>query len=462
MHPSPSLQQRMFQCAADRPLFMRSAQLAQDYMTGVADQPVFPPEAALTGLTGFDGPLPDEPCDPAAMLRQLHDLGSPATTATTGGRYFGFVTGGVLPPVVAAKWLADAWDQNAALYVMSPVASRLESVCQAWLIDLLGLPAGCVAGFVGGTSTATAVGLAAARQELLRRQGWDVNAKGLFGAPPIRVVIGAEAHSTVFKALALLGLGRERVELVPVDGQGRMQAGALPALDQHTLVFTQAGNVNTGSFDPFDEICDRAAEAGSWVHVDGAFGLWAAASPRLRHLVKGAARADSWSVDAHKTLNAPYDCGILLCRHSEATVMAMQNTGAYIVYSEKRDGMLYTPEMSRRGRGIELWATLKTLGRRGTAELVEELCDRARQASGLLRHEGFRILNEAVFNQVLVACDTGEHTLATLQRLQASGECWCGGTSWQGQTAIRLSVCSWASTPEDIDRTVAAFVNARG
>jgi glutamate/tyrosine decarboxylase-like PLP-dependent enzyme len=452
----------MFQCAADRPLFVHSAQLAQDYMTGVADQPVFPSEAALAGLAAFDEPLPDEPCDPAAMLRQLHDLGAPATTVSTGGRYFGFVTGGVLPPVVAARWLADAWDQNAALYVLSPVASKLEAVCQAWLIDLLGLPAGCVAGFVGGTSTATAVGLAAARQELLRRQGWDVNAKGLFGAPPIRVVIGAEAHGTAFKALALLGLGRERVELVPADGQGRMLAGALPALDEHTLVFAQAGNVNTGSFDPFEAICDRASEAGAWVHVDGAFGLWAAASPRLRHLVKGMDRADSWSVDAHKTLNAPYDCGIILCRHPEAAAMAMQNTGAYIVYSEQRDGMLYTPEMSRRSRGIELWATLKTLGRKGSAELVEGLCERARQASGLLQQAGFRILNEVVFNQVLVACLSKEETLATLKQLQASGECWCGGTTWQGTTAIRLSVCSWATTPEDIDRTVAAFVSARG
>lgn len=462
MSRAPGLQQQMFASSADRGLFQQAGALAWDYLQGIHDRPVFPSEAALAGLAGFEGPLPDEPCEPAALLRQLQDLGSPATTATTGGRYFGFVNGGVLPPVVAAKWLADAWDQNAALYVMSPVASKLEAVCRDWLLDLLGLPSGCVVGLVGGTSTATAVGLAAARQELLRRQGWDVNAKGLFGAPPIRVVIGAEAHGTVFKALALLGLGRERVELVPADGQGRMLAGALPPLDEHTLVFAQAGNVNTGAFDPFEEICDRARQAGAWVHVDGAFGLWAAASPRLRHLVKGVERADSWSVDAHKTLNAPYDCGILLCRHPEATVMAMQNTGAYIVYSEQRDGMLYTPEMSRRGRGIELWATLKTLGRRGAAELVEGLCDRARQAAGSLRHAGFRILNEVAFNQVLVACDTHEQTLATLKRLQASGECWCGGTTWQGEPAIRMSVCSWATTPEDIDRSVAAFVRARG
>jgi len=456
------LQQQMFASATDRGLFQLAQSQACEYLAEAQTRRVFPAEAALAGLAGFDEALPEGPCEPAAMLRQLHELGSPATVASTGGRYFGLVVGGVFPPVVGAKWLADAWDQCAALHASSPVSSKLEAVCEKWLLELLGLPAGCVAGFVGGTSTATAVGLAAARHELLRRQGWDVNADGLFGAPPIRVVIGAEAHGTVFKALALLGLGRERVERVPVDGQGRMIAAAMPALDDRTLVFAQAGNVNTGAFDPFEEICGKAAAAGAWVHVDGAFGLWAAASPRLRHLVRGMERADSWSVDAHKTLNAPYDCGIVLCRHPAAMVAAMQNTGAYIVYGDKRDGMLYTPEMSRRGRGTELWATLKTLGRSGAAELVEGLCERARQASALLRKARFRVLNEVVFNQVLVACADRESTLATLQRLQDSGECWCGGTSWQGETAIRLSVCSWATTADDIDRTVAAFIQARG
>jgi len=445
---------------ADRSLFQQALAQACDYMEGIDRQPVFPPAEALAGLAAFDEPLPEHPCDPSAMLRLLHQAGSPATTAGTGGRYFGFVDGGALPPALAAKWLADVWDQNAALYVISPVTSKLEALCETWLLDLLGLPGGCVAGLVGGTSTATMVGIAAARQELLARQGWDVNAQGLFGAPPMRVVIGAEAHGTAFKALALLGLGRERVERVPVDGQGRMRADAMPELDAHTLVLAQAGNVNSGAFDPFEAICDRAAAAGAWVHVDGAFGLWAAAAPGRRHLVQGMERADSWSVDAHKTLNAPYDCGIVLCRHPQAVVAAMQNVGAYIVYSEKRDGMLYTPEMSRRARGIELWATLKTLGRSGAAELVEGLCARAEQAARQLKAAGFRILNEVVFNQVLVACADRERTLATLERLQGSGECWCGGSTWQGEAVIRLSVCSWATTARDIDRTVAAFVRA--
>jgi glutamate/tyrosine decarboxylase-like PLP-dependent enzyme len=461
MRSTMTLTQHLAAAAADRDLFDLASARAYDYLQGVPDQRVVPGAQALADLDGFDGPLPEDPCDPAELVRTLDRLGSPATTASAGGRYFGFVTGGALPPVVAARWLADAWDQNAALHVLSPVASKLEAVSEGWLLDLLGLPAGTVSGLVGGTSTATAVGIAAARQELLRRQGWDVNAQGLFGAPPLRVVLGAEAHGTVFKALALLGLGRERVELVPVDGQGRMVPEALPDLDDRTLVLTQAGNVNTGAFDPFVPLCEKAAKAGAWVHVDGAFGLWAAASPRLRGLTEGAQRADSWSVDAHKTLNAPYDCGIVLCRHPEALVTAMQNQGAYIVFSEQRDGMLTTPEMSRRARGIELWATLKTLGRRGAAELVEGLADRARQAADGLRGAGFRILNDVVFNQVLIACETPEATQATLGRLQASGEAWCGGSRWQGETVIRMSVCSWATTAEDIDRTVRAFVQAR-
>ncbi len=457
-----TLQDSMLALLAERSYFEQAKEHTYAYLDQLLEQPVFPLEGALEALTDFDEPLPEEPCEPSALLQQLHELGSPATVATTGGRYFGFVNGSVLPPVIAARWLSAAWDQNAALHVMSPITSKLEAVSERWLLDLLGLPASCVAGLVGGTSIATVVGLAAARHELMRRQGWDVNANGLFGAPPLRVVLGEEAHSTVYKALALLGLGQERVEKVPVDGQGRMRADALPVMDERTLVIAQAGNVNTGAFDPFVEICEKASAAGTWVHVDGAFGLWAAASQRLRPLTQGMERADSWSVDAHKTLNAPYDCGIVLCRHPEAVVAAMQNTGAYIVYSEMRDGMLYTPEMSRRSRGIELWATLKILGRKGTAELVETLCARATQAADRLKAAGFRILNNVVFNQVLVACETKEETLATLRRLQASGEAWCGGTSWQGEAAIRISVGSWATTEQDIDRTVVAFVKARG
>jgi glutamate/tyrosine decarboxylase-like PLP-dependent enzyme len=362
---------------------------------------------------------------------------------------------------VAAKWLADVWDQNAALYVMSPIASVLEAACEKWLVDLLGLPAGTAAGIVGGTSVATLSGLAAGRDELLRRAGWDAGARGLFGAPELKVVLGAQAHSSVFKALSLLGLGRDRVTAVPVDAQGRMSAAELPPLDARTLLILQAGNVSTGAFDPFSEIIPRARDAGAWIHVDGAFGLWAAASPRYRPLTAGMDGADSWSADAHKTLNAPYDIGIVFCKSRETLAAAMRASGAYLVFSGQRDGMLYTPDMSRRARGVELWATLMSLGRSGASELVEELCAMAQLFSKSLVREGFRIRNEVVFNQVLVACDSPALTEATLAGVQRSGECWCGGTTWAGEPAMRISVCSYMTTAEDVRRSVGAFVAAR-
>ncbi|MCC6146291.1 MAG: aspartate aminotransferase family protein [Anaerolineaceae bacterium] len=456
-----NLQKKMYALARERSLFEQAKAYAYDYMDEVYERNVFPTEEALAGLSVFDEPLSDAPGDPAAMLRLLHEAGSPATVTTTGGRYFGFVTGGVFPPVMAAKWLTDVWDAASMLYVISPVLAKLETVCEKWLVELFDLPEETAAGFVSGSSVATLCGLAAGRYELLKRAGWDVNSNGLFGAPPIRVVIGAEAHSTVFKALSLLGLGRERVEKIPVDDQGRMTAAAVPALDSNTLVILQAGNVNSGSFDPLDEICERARKAGAWVHVDGAFGLWAAASRSRRHLTAGAEKADSWAVDGHKTLNTPYDSGIVLCKHRAALISAMQATGSYILYSEQRDGMLYTPEMSRRGRAVELWATLKVLGKSGIEELVDNLCERTRQFAEQMRAQGFKILNDVVFNQALVACDTPEQTAGTLQRLQQSGECWCGAGNWHDTPVIRVSVCSWATTPEDIDRTVAAFMKAR-
>jgi glutamate/tyrosine decarboxylase-like PLP-dependent enzyme len=460
-----NLQQQLFSQSADRALFERTAAYAVEYMAGAGDRAVTPTQDAINGLTVFDEELSDSPCDGAEIIRLLHTHGSPATVATTGGRYFGFVNGAAVPAAVAARWISDAWDQNAGLYVMSPIAAQLEAVCERWLIDLFGLPEGTVMGLVGGTSTATLCGLAAGRNALLARAGWDANKQGLFDAPKIRVVLGEQAHATVFKALAILGLGNERVQRVAVDAQGRMIASKMPPLDDITLVITQAGNVNSGAFDPIDEICDKARAAGAWVHVDGAFGLWAAASGDKRHLTGGIQKADSWSVDAHKTLNAPYDCGIVLCADRQALVAAMQATGSYIQYGEygkRRDGMLTTPDMSRRARGIELWATLKALGKSGVEELVDGLCERAAQFADGLRVEGFHILNDVVFNQVLVSCDTPEETKATLDKIQQSGECWCGGTVWDGKPAIRISVCSWATTEADVDRSVRAFVTARG
>ncbi len=442
-------------------LFDRAKKHALDYMRTVVDRRVYPSPEAVEGLQAFDEPLQERPVDPCEVLDMLHAVGSPGTVAQTGGRYFGFVNGGITPAGLAAKWLADVWDQNAALFVISPVASVLEGVCERWLVDLLGLPPGTAAGFVGGTSTATLCGLAAGRDALLRRAGWDAGSRGLFGAPEIRVVLGAQAHSSVFKALSLLGLGRDRVQTVGVDSQGRMRPDAMPALDEKTLLVLQAGNVSTGSFDPFAPLCERARAAGCWVHIDGAFGLWAAASRRHRHLTQGIEAADSWSADAHKTLSAPYDNGIVFCGDREALKSAMRMRGSYIPYGEKRDGMLYTPDMSRRARSVELWATLKNLGRQGVADLVDGLCDKAVLFAESLGKEGFTICNEVCFNQILVSCGSAEDTSATLDGVQKSGECWCGGTQWNGQPAIRVSVCSYMTTAEDIERSVQAFVKAR-
>ncbi|WP_371363739.1 Tryptophan decarboxylase [Sporomusa rhizae] len=449
------------QHAEDWTLFEQAKDYALDYMRTVLDRPVFPEKNAIEGLEAFRSKLPEDPVDPHEILTKLNRFGSPATVAQTGGRYFGFVNGGVIPAALAAKWLGDAWDQNAALYVISPVMSVLEEICEEWLVDLLGLPENTAAGFVGGSSTATLCGLAAGRDYLLRRQGWDVNGQGLFGAPPIRVVLGEGAHSTVYKALSILGLGKDRLIKVPEDDQGRIRADSLPELDDKTLLILQAGNVNSGAFDPFAEICGNARAAGAWTHIDGAFGLWAAASPKLQSLTDGYSQADSWSVDAHKTLNAPYDNGIILCRHREALAQALHMTGSYIVYSQNRDGMLYTPDMSRRGRAVELWASLMALGRSGTAELVEDLHQKAQYLAMSLEKEGFQIRNEVCFNQVLVSCDNSDITNKVLDNIQQSGECWCGPAQWKGEKIIRISVCSYRTTKTDLDRTVTAFVKAR-
>ena len=451
----------MFSQIRGRELFEQAKSHAFAYMDDAFDRNVFPSDQAINNLGIFDEPLPTGLGNPAEILRLLHEYGSPATVAQTGGRYFGFVNGGAVPVALAARWLSDVWDQTAGLYVTSPIVSRLETTCEKWLLDLFGLPAGTAAGFVSGSSSATMCGLAAARNEMLKRQGWDVNADGLFGAPNLRVIVGAQAHASVFKALALLGLGKARVEIVPTDDQGRMLADKMPELDGHCLVVAQAGNVNTGAFDPFDEICDRANRAGAWVHIDGAFGLWAARSQTRKFLTQGIEKADSWSVDAHKTLNSPYDCGIILCKDREALVTAMHAPASYLQFSERRDGMQYTPEMSRRARAVELWATLKSLGKDGVEQLVERLCEHAKEFAVELRGQGFRILNEVVFNQVLVACDTPEQTQATLDNIQKSGECWCGRAVWNDEPVIRISVCSWATTEADVLRSVTAFKEAR-
>jgi len=341
---------------------------------------------------------------------------------------------------------------------MSPVAAKLEEIVLSWIVDLLGLPAGSGAGFVTGTTMAHFTALAAARSELLRRQGWNVDDDGLFGAPPIKVVVGEEVHVSLLKALAMLGLGRSRIVSVPCDSQGRVKAEALPRLDEHTLLCIQSGNVNSGSFDPAAELCPVARKAGAWVHVDGAFGLWAAASPAYRHLTEGVAEADSWAIDCHKWLNVPYDSGIAVVREPECLRRAFAASAAYLQPSAQREGCHYTPESSRRARAIELWAALRSLGRDGIAELIERNCRQARLFAEGLQSAGFQVLNDVALNQVLVSFGSSDETIRLIREVQAEGTCWCGGTVWHGHTAMRISVSSWATTDDDVRQSLAAIL----
>jgi glutamate/tyrosine decarboxylase-like PLP-dependent enzyme len=440
-------------------LLMNAAERGARYVAGLAGRPVAPTPAMLARLGELDHPLPQAPTDPAEVVRLLDEIGSPATVATAGPRYFGFVIGGSLPGALAAHWLAGAWDQNAGMLVASPIGAKLEEVATGWLRDLLGLPAVTEAGFVTGATMANFCGLAAARHALLARQGWDVEVRGLFDAPPLTVIVGDEVHTSVLKALSLLGLGRERVIRVPADGQGRLQADELPPLGPSTVVCLQAGNVNTGAFDPLAEVCDRARAAKAWVHVDGAFGLWAAAAPERTRLTAGLDGADSWATDAHKWLNVPYDSGIVLCRHPDALRDAMMlHRAAYLVQGERRDPYVYTPEASRRARGVEVWAALRSLGREGVADLVERTCRLARRFAQQLGAAGHEILNDVVLNQVLVSFGSAERTNRVIAGIQTDGTCWCGGTVWQGRTAMRISVSSWATTEADVDASVDAML----
>jgi glutamate/tyrosine decarboxylase-like PLP-dependent enzyme len=440
--------------------FMRSTR----YLDGLGSRTVAPTASAIEGLTAFDERLPEKPGDPAETLRLLDEVGSPATTAMAGPRFFGFVIGGSLPVTLAANWLAGAWDQNAALYRPTPGASFLEQVALRWLLDLLRLPADCAGAFVTGATVANLCALAAARHGVLRKAGWDVEGQGLFGAPPITIIVGEEIHPSATKALGILGLGRNRVVKVPVDGQGRLLADQLPPISGPTIICVQAGNVNTGAFDPVDAICERARAAGAWIHVDGAFGLWAAAAPSRQDLTAGMAEADSWATDAHKWLNVPYDCGLAFVRDQGALRAAMAISAEYLpTQSEFRNPSDFTPELSRRARGVEVWAALRSLGRGGIAEMIERNCAQARRFAQRLSAAGFEILNEVVLNQVLVSFGEAEKTARIIQAIQDDGTCWCGITVWQGKTAMRISVCSWATTDTDVDRSIAAIIRiARG
>lgn len=461
MNDRPPIQQHMYAELADTSLFRQATEFGLDYLQQAFERHVFPTEAALSNLEFFEEDMPEAPSQAQEVLSHLHQYGSPGAVTQIGGRYFGFVNGSVTPAGLAAKQLALFWDQNSAMQVLSPISSTLERVVQRWLIDLFGLPAHTVAGFVSGTSMANFCGLAAARYRILKDQGWDVTEQGLMGAPPIRVVTGKQAHSTVLKAISMVGLGKGNIEWVEVDEEGRIIPEAIPRLDHRTILVLQAGNVNSGSFDNFEAICQQARAQGAWIHVDGAFGLWAAATESLAYLTQGYQYAHSWAVDGHKTLNTPYDSGVILCCDSEALVSSLHMTGSYLVIGADRDGMYYTPEMSRRARVIELWATLKYLGKEGIDQMVVGFNDRAKQFANLLRDTpGFTVLNEIVFNQVLVQCETDALTEQVIKQIQAQRECWVGGSSWQGRKVIRISICSWATTEADVERSHRSFVKA--
>jgi len=437
-----------------------AARLAANYLRKIGTRRVVPSASEIQALDALSGPLPESSLSPAEVLALVDRIGSPATIATTGGRYFGFVNGGTLPAALAASWLVSAWDQNVSLRVMSPAGAAFEDVALDWVLDILRLPQTSGGAIVTGATMANFCGLAAARHALLRRAGWNVEEDGLFGAPLLRLVVGDEVHISLLKAVALLGLGRQRVERVPVDGQGRMRTDALPDLDDRTIVCVQAGNVNSGAFDPAAEICRRAHERGAWVHVDGAFGLWAAASPRFRHLTDGFGDADSWATDGHKWPNVGYDCGIAAVRDPDALRGAMATASAYFVPGGRREPSQFSPEMSRRARGVELWAALRSLGRQGLAGLVERTADHAARFADGLRERGYEILNDVVINQVLVSFGSAEITRATVARIQEDGVLWCGATEWQGRTAMRISVSSWATSEEDVRLSLEAIDRA--
>ncbi len=441
-----------------RALLIDAVNRAANYLDFLPTRSVGPAPDAITALAQFDRTLPAHPRNADEILQELDELGSPGTSASAGGRYFGFVIGATLPAALAANILATAWDQNAGLVVISPTTAKLENVALRWLLDALHLPPASGAGFVTGATMANFTCLAAARHALLKGAGWNVEEQGLFGAPPLTVVVGDEVHITLLKALSLLGLGRARVTRVPTDGQGRMRAEMLPPLDDRTILCLQAGNVNTGAFDPMAPLIARARAAKAWVHVDGAFGLWAAAAPTRAALVAGVADADSWALDAHKWLNVPYDSGVAICRDVQALRGATAVSAAYLVQGAEREPAEYTPELSRRARGVDVWAAMSSLGRSGIAEMIERSCAQASRFSTGLRAAGFEILNDVVLNQVLVSFGDDETTRRVIAAVQVDGTCWCGGTVWHGRTAMRISVSSWATTNADVELSLAAMI----
>ncbi len=446
-----------------RSLLEDAARRGIEYREQSPSRAVAPSSEAVDDVQQFFEPLPESGTADADVLAQLDDIGTPATVTMTGPRYFGFVIGGSLPVTVASNWLTTAWDQNVVMHEVTPATSTLERVAMNWMVDLFGLPENTAAAFATGATIANFSSLAAARNRVYRDIGWNVEADGLTGAPPMTILVGEEVHPTVIKGIGLLGFGRDCVQRLAVDGQGRIDATKLPEVDGPTIVCTQAGNLNTGGFDPVGDICDAVKPKGAWVHVDGAFGLWAAASPELAYLCNGFQAADSWATDAHKWLNVPYDSGIAFVRDGAALKSAMSITADYLLTeSEFRNPSDYTPELSRRARGVDVWAALKSLGRSGVAEMLNRCCSNARRFADGLEKAGFRILNDVVLNQVLVSFGDDSRTREVIDAVQADGTCWCGVTVWQGHTAMRISVCNWSTTAEDVDISLESIIRIAG
>ncbi len=440
-------------------LLMNASKMGIQFLDSLKDRRAFPSADDLEKLKGFIEPIPEEPSDPGLTLWMLNEIGSKGTVANAGGRYFGFVIGGSNPVSLAANWLSGAWDQNSGLEVTSPIGATLEKVCSGWLSEILPVSKNAVAGFVTGVTVANFCGLAAARHSLLKKRGWDVQAKGLFGAPPIKVVVGEEAHGSLLKALSLVGFGRERVIKVPVDQQGKMIVEKFPDdIDDMTIVCLQAGHVNTGAFDPAAEIIPMAKNKGAWIHVDGAFGLWAGASPGKAYLTKGYELADSWATDAHKWLNVPYDSGIVLCSHPDDLRTAMSMEGDYLDQSGTRIPYQYTPELSRRARAVEIWAALHSLGRKGISDLIDRTCNYAQKFADALSKEGYEILNDVIINQVLVSFGSAEENEKIISEIQQEGTCWVGGSKLKGKSVMRISVSSWATTDDDVEKSLDAII----
>jgi glutamate/tyrosine decarboxylase-like PLP-dependent enzyme len=436
-----------------------AAARAKNYLRSIRARHVGVRREAIDKLPFLGGQLSGHGEQPLALIKLLDEIGSPATMASMGGRFFGGVIGGALPSTVAAHWLADAWDQNACLFEFSPVAAYLEEVVLGWLLKLFGLPLTSSGAFVTGTQMADVTALAAARDVVLRKAGWDVEKKGLFAAPPVKVVVGEEVHATMLKALALLGFGTNQIQMVAADSQGRMKPSEIPPVNGPLIVCAQVGNVNTGACDPVGEVCEIAHGQNGWVHVDGAFGLWAAASPKHKYLLEGIEYADSWATDAHKWLNVPYDSGIVIVKEAVALRDAMSITASYYPDpSSKREPMQWGPESSRRARAVEVWMALRSLGTHGVADLIERTCQHATTFAEGFRAAGYEVVNEVVLNQVLVSFGDDEVTTRIINAIQREGTCWCGGTVWKGRRAMRISVASWATTNTDVTRSLEAIL----